>query len=229
MAESKRRGPWTWLLAVSAVALAVLAVVLIAGSGDGSGETSTPEAAAANVVQAGAPGEASRTLSADEAAAIEPPRHTDLDVAFVTGMIHHHAQGIEMTGLVPDRGAGSKLPLLAERTEISQEGEIELMERWLEERGEEAPSMMEHDHGHGAHLMPGMLTEAQMMRLEATRGAAFNTLFLRSMIRHHLGALTMVRQLREANGGLEPALDKLAREIEADQAIEIDRMRELLG
>jgi uncharacterized protein (DUF305 family) len=39
----------------------------------------------------------------------------------------------------------------------------------------------------------------------------------------------MVRQLRAANGGLEPALDKLAREIEADQAIEIDRMRELLG
>ena len=89
--------------------------------------------------------------------------------------------------------------------------------------------MMEHDHGHGAHLMPGMLTEAQMMRLEATTGAAFNILFLRSMISHHLGALTMVRELREANGGLEPALDKLAREIEADQAIEIDRMRELLG
>ena len=45
---------------------------------------------------------------------------------------------------------------------------------------------------------------------------------------HHLGALTMVRQLREANGGLEPALDKLAREIAADHAIEIDRMRDLL-
>jgi uncharacterized protein (DUF305 family) len=49
------------------------------------------------------------------------------------------------------------------------------------------------------------------------------------MVRHHGGALTMVAQLRDTNGGMEPELDSLIRHIESDQAIEIDRMRRLLA
>jgi uncharacterized protein (DUF305 family) len=49
------------------------------------------------------------------------------------------------------------------------------------------------------------------------------------MIRHHQGALTMVAQLYATNGGAEPAVDAFARHIEADQELEIGRMRELLA
>ena len=70
-----------------------------------------------------------------------------------------------MTALVPKRSAGSKLPLLAERMDISQKGEIELMQSWLEARGQSAPALTdphEHAHGSGGKLMPGMLTEDQL-------------------------------------------------------------------
>ena len=48
------------------------------------------------------------------------------------------------------------------------------------------------------------------------------------MIRHHEGALTMVRELRDAGGSFESEVDSLARHVESDQEIEILRMQELL-
>jgi len=217
----------SWRPLAVVAALAIVTVVLLTSSDGDSGEAQPAGSAAPNVVQAGAPGEASRRLSEDDLEEIEPPSHTKADVEFVQGMIHHHVQGVQMASYVPDRSIGSDLPLLAKRMEISQVTEIELMERWLETRSEEAHS--QHGPGHDGELMPGMLTEPELAELEAARGAGFNRLFLRRMIRHHQGALTMVRQLREANGGMQPELDKLIREIDADQTIEIGRMRQLLA
>jgi uncharacterized protein (DUF305 family) len=208
-------------------ALAVLAVVLLAGSGSDPGDARPDRAAAPNVVQAGAPGEDSRTLSEEELAEIEPPKQTAEDVEFVQEMIHHHAQALEMTAFVPERSAGRNLPLLAERMEVSQQSEIELMEKWLRNRGEQPPAASAHMHEHGGELMPGMLTAAELARLQAAEGGRFNRLFVRYMNRHHQGAFTMIAELHDANGGQEPELDNLVRHIEADQGIEIDRMRQL--
>jgi uncharacterized protein (DUF305 family) len=148
------------------------------------------------------------------------------------GMIQHHAQALLMTSLVPTRTDSRDLPLLARRMEISQEDEIRQMRGWLEERGEEAPALHRvHGHAHGpraGELMPGMATEADLKRLRAARGQAFDRLFLELMIHHHQGALTMVRELDLSGGGLEPNVGAFARHVEADQAIEIARMEDLL-
>jgi uncharacterized protein (DUF305 family) len=231
MGGDRVSGSLRWLLVGLAAAGVVAAIVLFTVSGTDSGEAQPTEAAAPtpNVVQAGAPGEPSRTLSKDELEQIEPPKHTAADAEFARGMIHHHEQALEMTGFVPGRGTGRDIRLLAERMKLSQEAEIELLERWLSDRDEAVPGAHEHASGHGGELMPGMLTEAELARLEAAAGTRFNRLFVRFMIHHHEGALVMVRQLRDANGGMEPEMDKLAREIEADQSIEINRMRQLLA
>ena len=185
-----------------------------------------------NIVQPRAPGEPSRTLSADELRELETPEYTDTDVDFMQGMIHHHAQALLMTSFVPQRSNRRDVALLAKRMDISQRSEIELIQDWLEERREVTPSAHiphGHAHGPGGRLMPGMLTVAQLDRLRAANGRAFDRSFVRSMIRHHQGALTMVAQLYEANGGAEPAVDAFARHVQADQEIEIGRMRALLA
>ena len=213
-------------------AIALAGAVLLAGC-SGGGDNDAPQSEAApNIVQPGAPGQPSRTLSADELAELEPPAHTDADVAFMQGMIQHHAQALLMTSLVPTRTGSRDLPLLARRMEISQEDEIRQMRSWLEERGKEAPALHRaHGHAHGALVgarMPGMATDAELKRLRAARSEAFDRLFLELMIRHHEGALTMVRDLHVNGGGLEPNVGAFARHVEADQAIEIDRMEGLL-
>jgi uncharacterized protein (DUF305 family) len=151
-------------------------------------------------------------------------------VDFMLGMIHHHAQALVMTSLVRERSASRDIPLLARRTEISQEAEIETMERWLTTRGEKPPDAEDHrnNHGPGGGLMPGMVSAHKLDRLAAAEGREFDGLFLEYMIRHHRGALTMVNRLAAADGGLEPEIGVFTRHVESDQNIEIDRMRDLL-
>ena len=73
-----------------------------------------------------------------------------------------------------------------------------------------------------------MLTEPELQSLEAAKGAAFDRAFLRGMIRHHRGAVTMVNDLYAAGGGAESAADGFARHVDSDQGIEISRMERLL-
>lgn len=209
----------------------VLAAAL-AGCGGGSKEAAPSAELAPSIVQPGAPGEATRTLSAEELAAVESTPHTSEDVAFMRGMIHHHAQALRLTALVPKHTENRQIRLLARRIDVSQEAEIELMRGWLEERGEPAPELHRehgHAHGDGQALMPGMLTEPELKQLEAAKDAAFDRRFLRSMIRHHRGAVTMVNDLYAGGGGAESAVDGFARHVDSDQGIEIARMELLLA
>jgi uncharacterized protein (DUF305 family) len=143
-------------------------------------------------------------------------------------MLAHHAQALRMTRLVPDRTQREDLPLLAERMDLSQAAEIELLRDWLEARGEEVPSLTDHGHAAGGREMPGMLTEQELLALEAADGETFDRLFLTSMIRHHEGALVMVQQLSAAGGGEEREIARFATHVEADQTVELGRMRSML-
>ncbi|HEU4883944.1 MAG TPA: DUF305 domain-containing protein [Longimicrobium sp.] len=168
-----------------------------------------------------------------QAQTVVGPPHNEADVRFVTGMIAHHGQALEMAALVPDRATRPDVRLMAERIQVSQRDEIALMERWLQAHGEPVPSadsVHAHHHG-GAHAqMPGMLTPEEMQRLAAASGAEFDRLFLELMIRHHEGALMMVAELfGTPGGGQQSSVFHIANEVDADQRMEIDRMRTMLA
>jgi uncharacterized protein (DUF305 family) len=154
--------------------------------------------------------------------------HTAADVAFMQGMIGHHAQAVEMTDLLETRTESADMKLLAKRIEVSQTDEIRFMERWLKSRGETVPGPHAH-HAPGAKLMPGMLSPADMARLTAARGVEFDKLFLEYMIKHHMGALVMVDELFASDGaGQEGDIHAFASDVVADQQMEIDRMGSML-
>jgi uncharacterized protein (DUF305 family) len=160
------------------------------------------------------------------------PRSNEADVRFITGMIRHHAQALEMVALVPDRATRADVRMMSERIAVSQADEIAQMERWLRARGLPVPAADSgHAHHGGAHAhMPGMLTAEEMGRLAAASGAEFDRLFLELMIRHHEGALAMVRELfGTPGGGQESSVYHIASEVDADQRMEIDRMRAMLA
>jgi uncharacterized protein (DUF305 family) len=144
------------------------------------------------------------------------------------GMIGHHAQAIEMVALLKTRTDRADMKLLGLRIEVSQTDEIKLMKTWLEDRGEAVPSEHAH-HMAGAVLMPGMLTAADMKRLETAKGPAFDRLFLELMIKHHEGAIVMVKELfASPSAAQEPDTYQFAADVEADQQMEIERMRAML-
>jgi uncharacterized protein (DUF305 family) len=214
------------------LALVAVAGVLAGCSSDSSDETQPTGEPPENIVQPGAPGEPSRTLAPEELETIEVPKHTEADVEFVQGMIHHHAQALWMTGLAAKRSTWDDLQQLALRMDVSQQAEIEQMRKWLQVRGEPAPELHRlHGHAHGVGLqrMPGMLDRDQVQRLGRAKGKSFDRLFLRFMIQHHRGAVQMVEALYAGDGGLEPEVDALARHIDSDQLIEIGRMQQMLA
>lgn len=213
------------MLIARRILLAALTLVVLAGCSSDDDEPDAPP-----VVQLGPPGETGTPLSEDEIAALDDAQYTQADVAFVQGMISHHAQALVMTDLVADRTGRDDLPQLTERMDVSQRDEITQMEKWLEDRGEEVPDASAgHHHGDG-ELMPGMLTDDDLARLEAASGRDFDELFLLYMIRHHEGAVMMVAELLSSDdGGQESDVFRLAQHIDSDQNVEIARMKSLLA
>jgi uncharacterized protein (DUF305 family) len=180
------------------------------------------------VVQLGGPGQDNRALDEDEQLVIPEVAHIPADADFVRLMLPHHAQALVMTAYVPERTQNRGIRLLAERMQLSQDDEIALMERWLQERSEPVrdPEGMHDEHD---AAMAGMLTGAELAQLETASGAEFDRLFLEFMIRHHEGALDMIADLYAAGGAQEPSLGEMARHIESDQNIEIARMQSMLA
>lgn len=201
------------------VAHAFFAVVVAFGS------IAAPLAArASQVLQPGAPGEPTKTIDAAAATDLTGVHFTAADVAFVQRMIGHHAQAIEMVALLPSRTSREEMKRLAQRIEISQRDEIQMMQDWLRTRGQPFADAHAH-HQHTAPTMPGMLTSDEMARLTAATGADFDRLFLDGMIKHHAGALAMAQELLATPGaGQEPELFAFVSDVDADQRMEIDRM-----
>ncbi len=203
------------------------------------GLTSLAAAQDVPIVQPGAPGEAARALTAEEAADIADTSFTEDDVRFMQDMIPHHYQAVEMAALVADRTNRRELIDVAGRIDASQADEIAFMQDWLRARGQDAPdpaARQAHRGGHGAHKMhvshdmAGMASPEQMAQLAAAEGVAFDRLFLELMIPHHEGAVRMAEDLLDQPGSAyDPVLFDFVNDVINDQTAEIERMNAMLA
>jgi uncharacterized protein (DUF305 family) len=214
-------------MAHRSLGLVVIALALTGTACRSSQVASGPSGAPA-IIQPGAPGQENRTISAADSTDLSKVAFTPADVAFMQGMIGHHQQAIEMVALIADRTSRDDMKLLGKRIELSQVDEIQMMQEWLKGRGQTLPDPHAH-HQHGATLMPGMLTMEEMAKLQAATGKEFDRLFLEGMIKHHGGALTMVRELfGTAGAGQDGDIFAFASDVESDQQMEMDRMGAML-
>lgn len=224
---------------VAAAAFVTAAVLATAGctssEAAGSGQdTAGDKAKKPSVVAPGKPGEQAATLSPEDAAkkaGDDAPNSADVD--YVRMMIEHHRQALTMTELAPDRVRSAKVQRLAERIKAAQGPEIEAMQGWLKQHGKQPQDNSDHEHGHdhgsghgsGDAAMPGMATEAQLAALRKAKGAAFDELFLKLMITHHGGAVTMATDV--LSDGRNILVSEMANDVIAQQTAEIERMRKL--
>ena len=204
-----------------------IAAILLTAAAGASCRSAAP-AAKPPLVQPGAPGQPSRVIAAAQASDLSQVQYTGADIKFMQGMIGHHAQAVEMVALVPSRTASDGVRKLAQRIDVSQQDEMKMMREWLLARSQQIPDPRMH-HMMGATLMPGMLTPEQMTALAAAKGTGFDRLFLEGMIKHHAGAIAMVRELfATAGAGQTPEIFSYASDVDADQRMEIDRMGSML-
>ncbi|MFF7882479.1 DUF305 domain-containing protein [Streptomyces sp. NPDC020794] len=204
---------------------ASLTVAVLALGGCDSGSASTPKSAGTSgpsVIAPGKPGEAAETLSAADAAKqrSEDDSPNAADFAYARMMIAHHTQALEMTGLAPKQAVSGQVKRLAARIAAAQGPEITTMKGWLTtHEGDKRPTEHRHEE------MPGMATEAQLKQLRAARGKAFDALFLKLMITHHDGAISMATEVKAQGNNIQ--VEEMADDVIAQQTSEISRMREM--
>ena len=148
------------------------------------------------------------------------------DEMFVTMMIPHHQQAIEMADLILGKdGIDERVVTLAQQIKDAQGPEIETMQGWLQEWGLPSPDpsaggMEGMDHG------DGMMSEEDMAALESATGVEATRLFLQGMIEHHNGAIMMAET--ELSNGQNPDALELAQQVIDGQSAEVTTMQEIL-
>ena len=207
-------GRCSWFFLVTAIAFSACATAT--GSGGSSAPSGTMTAAEIEAIYR-ARADSART------------RYTEADVQFMTRMIGHHAQALEMAELAPGRTQNPQILTLSARIINAQADEIRTMQQWLRDRNQPVPEP-DHALGHGPVAMPGMLTPEQMQSLAAASGEDFDLLLLTFMIQHHAGAVTMVEELFRTDGAAQDEeVFKFASDAQVDQRTEIERMEQMLA
>lgn len=187
--------------------------------------------------------------------AVPDVKPNDADFAFMRDMVLHHSQAIEMTDLAAKGAVARQVKGIAARIADAQGAEIKMLNLWLERNGREPLNVPGakgydpkadggHSHGggmdHGEHggggdeggmddgehaSMPGMASEAELKALASARGAKFDQMFLKLMITHHEGALTMAGEVQQK--GADIRVQEIADEIIASQTAEISKMKRM--
>jgi uncharacterized protein (DUF305 family) len=152
------------------------------------------------------------------------------DVGFAQGMIPHHAQAIVMADMALAQSTNPDVTKLATEIKAAQDPEIQQLTSWLESWGQAVPDTsgsMDHSMDDmGGMMMSGMMSDADMARLENATGTDFDTMWMEMMIQHHEGAITMASD-EVAEGKFEATI-AMAESIITSQQAEIDTMLSLL-
>jgi uncharacterized protein (DUF305 family) len=156
-----------------------------------------------------------------------PALYSNEDLLFLSHMVVHHEQALELAALVPARTTREELKAFARLVDRGQRVEIDQMKSLLALAAERGIALPEHAL-HGSEPMPGVLSKTRMDAIAAARGASFDRLWLEGMIEHHEGALTMGReqQRRQFESKRQPyGIDVLVDDILVVQRGEITKMK----
>ncbi|WP_370950204.1 DUF305 domain-containing protein [Amycolatopsis sp. cg5] len=133
--------------------------------------------------------------------------HNQADVTFAQRMIPHHRQALAMSENLPS-DSDEPVKALARQIQAAQAPEIDRLTGWLKDWSASASSEGGMDHG--------------MPMAVATRAD-----WLKAMIEHHRGAVTMARD--ELRDGVHAGARQLAQQVIDGQEVEIATMTRLLG
>lgn len=157
-----------------------------------------------------------------------PAPHNAADVAFARNMIPHHQQGVELAAMVPDRSTNHDLRVIAAHIGADQQAEIATLNQLLAQWHEDAhPAGGGHADHEAMPMMTGMVDQGTLDHLKSLDGAAFDTLWARSMINHHQGAVSMAQD-EIAHGQSADAIHVATLIVEAQQR-EISTMTHLIS
>jgi uncharacterized protein (DUF305 family) len=156
-------------------------------------------------------------MNSDPGAADQP-----FDLQFLDSMIHHHNAAVVMAKMVLDKTERPELKVFAQKITDDQTKEIARMKQLREQWYPGRPSAVNME-------MPGMVGGMKMMNGEHMKDmddmepSHFDNHFLKMMISHHEGAVTMSKGAQQKAEHTE--IKQLAENIIKAQGPEIEQMK----
>jgi uncharacterized protein (DUF305 family) len=158
-----------------------------------------------------------------------PGAPTAGEIMFVTMMIDHHQQAIEMSDILAEAGdVPPRVANLAESIRVAQSSEIGTSRSWLDawaaaSAGEEHGS---HDDGAASMTMSGMIGPEGFTALRAATGTESARVYLGLMIEHHDGAIEAARSIYPSL--TNPWVISFVRHIVREQTVEVEGFQHIL-
>lgn len=167
------------------------------------------------------------------------------EAGFARDMAMHHAQAVDMAERIRERTTDPELRTLAKDIGLGQQAQIGQMRGWLDQwqlspTGAQPPLAWMGSDGHdsmsaagtasgtGARAqMPGMVTNERLEAISTAPIVEGESLFLSSMIDHHMGGVVMAKAALDRTE--RPEVRNLATSIVNAQESEIRIMTELLA
>jgi uncharacterized protein (DUF305 family) len=157
--------------------------------------------------------------------------YTAAELLFLTHMIVHHQQALELCELVPTHSSREAFHRFARYVNDAQAVEIGQMQGLLKFAAGRDATIPEQRFD-GDPPMAGMLSKAQMAAIRAANGVEFEQLWLNGMILHHQGAVDMAlaQQAAQFRNHNQPwGVDVMVDDMLVGQRSEITRMRAWLA
>ena len=141
------------------------------------------------------------------------------ELQFLDTMIVHHGGAIDAAQLVTTRAQHKELQDMAKAIIADQQSEVAEMKQWRSQWFGESPQAVNMD-------LPGMrdgMKEMDLSKLDALKENDFDLEFIRQMIPHHEGAVTMAKDVLTRD--VHPELKNLSENIVHSQSDEIEKMK----
>lgn len=146
------------------------------------------------------------------------------DGQFAEQMAMHHEQAIVLSDIVLGHDPiDERIRAAAQFIKQDQSREIDVMQAWVAAWGD---AIKPSEHGGHHMMMPGMVAQDRIDRLEKMSTNEVQGEFLRLMIEHHQGAIDMSKDYLD--DGENAFTRSIAQHIIREQKLEIDYMNNIL-
>ncbi|MDX3850091.1 DUF305 domain-containing protein [Streptomyces sp. AK02-01A] len=202
-------------------ALPVLLMALILLGTGGCADSSTPPGDAPSRTAAAGRAEDPAAGPGPSAPATGTGGFNATDRGWAQLMVPMNERTLLLLDLISDRASDSGLSDLARRTTVTHRAELTRLRTVLKKSGAEGTNP------HEGHDMKGMVTDAELRTVAASRGAAFDDISM-TYFREHLEQTILVSR-GEEHSGAEPTATGLAAELEKRRAQQLEELRRLGG
>jgi uncharacterized protein (DUF305 family) len=147
------------------------------------------------------------------------------DVVFAQETLQHLRQAVRMAGLAKTRAQAPAVKQLAAKADKDRGDVVILLEKWLAEQRQPAPSTPPTVGQAGGKN--GLATEAELATLAGAKGRPFDRLFLQMLIINNESATVLLKGQQWS--GKAPELMAIAHKLQDDHEAELPAARRLLG